>query len=167
MRAGVITSMVLALFLSSPSCALQSQAQSSTALPTAMPMPVQNSYLLEVDNCPEANACVMNIVGEDSVLGKQVAVMVGSYQVPSAHYYGCRLERWKGARAAKFLEETLRSAEFVVLTNAHKKTGNAYLSGTLLVDGKDITILMFKMLIAVPNGIKVDWCKNVGRKLEV
>lgn len=139
--------------------------------PVAQQQPAQKPdkkiFKLAVVDCPEATACVMNVVGEDGLLGKQVAVWVGSYQAPSAHYYGCRLERAKGVRAATYLEETLKSAEYVFLVNAHKKRNSPYLTGTLLVDGHDITVLMFKMKLAVPRGIKVDWCKNVGRRLEV
>ena len=109
----------------------------------------------------------MDVVGETGLLGKQVPVWIGSYQAPSAHYYGCRLEQWKGKRAASFLEETLKSADYVFLMNAHKKMDSPYLTGTLIVDGEDITVVMFRMQLAVPKGIKVNWCEKLSRRLEV
>lgn len=124
-------------------------------------------FSLRVVSCPEATACLMNIVGETGVLGRQVAVWVGNYQAPSANYSSCRLEKFKGERAASFLEETLRSAEYIHLVKAHKKSGSAYLTGILMVDGKDITVRMFEMQLAVPRGIKVNWCEKLSRKLEV
>lgn len=128
---------------------------------------LQNVFVLEVVACPEATSCVMNIVGKDGLLGQQVAVWVGSYQAPSANYYGCRLEQIKGKIAATFLQETLRSAGLVILMNAHKKRGSPYLTGNLMVDGQDVTVLMFGMKLAVPRGIKVDWCEKVGKGFEV
>jgi hypothetical protein len=135
--------------------------------PTATLAADRKVFMLEVVKCPEATACVMNVVGEKGLLGRQVAVAIGSYQAPSAHYYSCRLEKYRGQRAAVFLEETLRSADFVFLMNAHKKKGSPYLTGNLIVDGRDITVLMFEMQIAVPRGIKVDWCEKVSRGFEV
>jgi hypothetical protein len=123
--------------------------------------------MLKVVKCPEATACVMNVVGEEGLLGRQIAVQIGSYQAPSAHYYSCRIEKYRGQRAAVFLEETLKSAEYVFLVNAHKRKNSPYLTGTLLVDGRDITVLMFEMQLAVPRGIKVDWCEKVSRGFEV
>jgi hypothetical protein len=141
--------------------------QETITLPETSALPKTSLYILKVDNCPEADTCIMNIVGATSVLEKQVVVEIGSYQVPSAHYFVCRLERWKGIRAAKFLEETLKSAEFIFLLNAHKKRRSPVLSGTLLVDGQDITVLMFDMQIAVPKGIEVDWCEEAGEIFEI
>jgi hypothetical protein len=135
--------------------------------PTATLAADRKVFMLEVVKCPEATACVMNVVGEKGLLGNQVAVWVGSYQAPSAHYYGCRLEKWKGKRAASFLEETLKNAEFVLLVKAHKKRNSPYLAGTLIVDGEDITVMMFEMQLAVPRGIKVDWCEKLDRGIEV
>ncbi len=133
--------------------------------PTANPY--QTVFMLEVVSCPEATACIMNVVGETGLLGKQIAVWIGSYQAPSAHWFNCRLEKWKGQRAATYLEETLKTAEYVFLLNAHKAKGSPYLTGTLVVDGEDITVAMFRMQLAVPKGIKVNWCEKLSRRLEV
>ena len=51
--------------------------------------------------------------------------------------------------------------------NARKEGIDPALKGDMLVDGKDITVLMFEMHIAVPKGIKVDWCESIGRRIEV
>ena len=142
-------------------------APTPTTIPTTPTDPNRKDFVLEVIACPEATACVMNVIGETGLLGKQVAIWLGSYQAPSAHHYSCRLEMRKGERAAVFLEETLRNAEYVLLLNAYKKEGSPYLSGTLVVDGEDITVKMFEMLLAVPRGIKVDWCEKVSRGLDV
>lgn len=157
--------LLIALFLS---LVLFAHVPATTA-PSApvAPKPERKVFMLKVVDCPEATACVMNVVGEKGLLGRQIAVHIGSYQAPSAHYYGCRLEKYRGQRAAVFLEETLKSAEYVVLVNAHKRKDSPYLTGTLLVDGKDITVLMFEMQLAVPRGIKVDWCEKVSRGIEV
>lgn len=143
------------------------QAPPAPAIPMVPPPTDKHTFMLKVVTCPEATSCLFNVVGETGLLARQVAVWVGSYQAPSAHYYGCRLEQFKGKRAATFLEETLKSAEYVILVNAHKKKGSPYLSGTLVVDGQDITVKMFEMFLAVPRGIKVDWCEELSRGLEV
>ena len=135
----------------------------STAPPVLAPL----AYVVKLGYCPEATMCVLNILGEPSLLGKQVAVLVGSYQAPSAHHYGCSLEQFRGEKAAKYLEETIRNANLAVLTNPHKTKGSPYLRGTLMLDGQDVTVLMFELNLAVPKGIKVDWCAKVSRGLEV
>ena len=158
--------MLIALFLS---LVLFAHTPAVDAPATAVaPNQTERKILkLEVVYCPEATLCVMNVVGETGLLGRQVAVWVGSYQAPSAYHYGCRLERIKGKIAATFLQETLRNAEYVFLVNAHKKKKSPYLAGTLLVDGRDVTTMMFELKLAVPRGIKVDWCEKISRRLEV
>ena len=142
-------------------------APKAPATPLTTTNPDRTVLILKVVDCPEATVCVMDVVGETGILGNQVAVWIGNYQAPSATRYACPTERWKGKRAAAFLEETLRIAEFVFLINAHKKKGSPYLTGTLIVDGVDITVAMFKMQLAVPKGIKVDWCEKLSRRIEI
>lgn len=158
--------MLIALLLSLVMFA-HAHGTSPPAAPIPLPELDQRVFLLEVVSCPEANACIMNVVGEPGLLGRQVAIGIGSYQVPSALYSRCGLEKIKGKIAAAYLQETLRSAGLVILTEAHKKKGSAYLTGTLMVDGRDVTVMMFEMQLAVPRGIKVDWCEKVDRGIEV
>jgi hypothetical protein len=124
-------------------------------------------YMVQTIFCPEADMCLVNLVGESSILGDRVVLRVGDYQVPSVSGGKCRLENLKGFRAAAFLEELLKSAEVVLLMNAHKNGIDPTLRGDLLIDGKDVTVLMFEMHIAVPKGIKVDWCESIGRRIKV
>jgi hypothetical protein len=163
----LLIALFLSLVLFTHTNAVEEPVTPPTTQVTPTPNPFRKVFVLKVVSCPEATVCIMNVVGETGLLGKQVSVLIGSYQAPSAHYYGCRLERWKGKKAAKYLEETLKTAEYVFLVNAHKNRGSSYLSGTLIVDGEDITVAMFRMQLAVPRGIKVDWCEKLSRRLEV
>jgi hypothetical protein len=127
-----------------------------------------STLLLEMVACPEAYVCLMNVIGESGLLGENVAVYVGRhYQVPSANYPGCRIEEFKGIVAATFLEETLRNADLIVLVNSRKPQNSSWLVGDLYVDDEEVTVLMFRMQLAVPRGIKVDWCEKRSRRLEV
>ena len=149
---------VLLVFLHTP------EAPAASIAPT---LSDRNIFMLNVVKCHEATSCVMNMVGDKGLLGKQIAVWVGNYQAPSAHHYRCKLEQRRGQIAATFLQETLRNADYVFLVNAHKKGESPYLTGTLMVDGRDVTVLMFEMQLAVPRGIKVDWCEKNSRRIEV
>lgn len=124
-------------------------------------------YAVKVLYCPEADMCLMDLIGEPSILGKRVVLRVGDYQVPSIYRGRCSLESLKGYRATTFLEEMLRTAEVVLLINAHKAGLDPTLRGDLLVDGRDVTVLMFEMHIAVPKEAKVDWCEDIGRRIEI
>lgn len=135
--------------------------------PATPPDPDRKVFMLEVVSCPEVTACVMNVIGEPGLLSKQIAVGIGSYQGPSIYHARCNLEKIKGKVAAAFLQETLRNADLVLLVDAYKNKESAYLTGTLLVDGRDITVMMFERALTVPRGIKVDWCEKISRGLEI
>jgi len=142
---------------------------SSAALPAA-PLDSlfpNNVYMVKTLYCPEADMCLVSLVGEPSILGSRVVLHIGDYQVPSVSGGRCSLENLKGFRAATFLQELLRSAEVVLLLNAHKDGIDPTLRGDVLVDGRDVTAIMFEMQIAVPKEAKVDWCETIGRRIEV
>jgi len=144
--------------------ALHSPGKESTPLSILFPA---NSYMIEMIYCPEADTCLVNLVGEDNILGKRVVLGIGDYQVPSASGGRCWLEKLKAYRASTFLEELFNSSKVAILINAHKEGFDPTLRGDILIDGRDVTVMMFEMNIAVPKGIKVDWCETIGRRLEV
>jgi len=144
--------------------ALRSPEKESTPLSSLFPA---NSYTIKMLYCPEADTCLVNLVGENSLLGNRVILRIGDYQVPSVSNGMCPLEGIKGHRASTFLEELFNSSKVAILINAHKQGLDPSLRGDILIDGRDVTVMMFEMNIAVPKGIKVDWCETIGRRIEV
>ena len=155
------------LFVSSmllfASCTALNSPEESTLL-SLLP---DNSYRIKMLYCPEADACLVSLVGENSILGNRVILRIGDYQVPSIHNGMCALERLKGYKASTFLQELFNSSKVAILINAHKQGLDPSLRGDILIDGRDVTVMMFEMNIAVPKGIKVDWCETIGRRLEI
>lgn len=126
-----------------------------------------NAYMVKVIYCPEADLCLVDIVGGKSILDERVVLGVGDYQVPSISGGMCDLEKLKGYRAASFLEELFESSKIALVLNPHKLGVDPILRGDVLIDGRNVTGLMLEMHVAVPNEAEVDWCETIGRRIEI
>lgn len=135
---------------------------------TIEPAPLQdNLMLVEVVDCPSGNFCVMNVLGEEGILGEQVGIYIHGYVSPRTRGAWCQTENRRGRKAAAYLTERLRNADLVAIVGAFKPPGSSVIQGRLFVDGRDIADWMIQMALGAPAGIKVDWCEERPRTLEI
>ena len=78
----------------------------------------------------------------------------------------CSAESEEGERATTYLFEMLASANNITLVRPYKNEGNPTLIGRVLVDGVDVARRLIDLGVAVPPGVRMNWCESV-KKLEV
>jgi hypothetical protein len=127
----------------------------------------RNLMLVEVVTCPSGNFCIVNVKGEEGILGEQVGIAIRGYWSPRTKGSWCQTENTRGRKAAAYLTERLRNADIVALVAAYKRPGSSVIEGRLLVDGYDIADWMIKLGLGAPVGLKVDWCAESPRTLEI
>ena len=127
----------------------------------------RNLMLVEVVTCITGNVCLVDVVGEEGILGEQVAIGIHGYQSPRTTRAWCETENRRGQKAASYLTEKMRNADLVALIGPYKRLNSPLIEGRLLVDGHDIADWMVKLGLGAPLGIKVDWCVESPRTLEI
>ncbi len=115
---------------------------------------------LEPIECYQAWRCTFNVVGVENVLGRSVMVHINGIRAPR---WGatCSAESDEGSRATSYLFEMLASANNITLIRPYKVEGGHELIGRVLVDGKDVAHRLIDLGVAVPPGVKMNWCKAV------
>jgi hypothetical protein len=121
-------------------------------------LPPVDSFAVTLVSCYEANICLMNIVGDASLLGQQVGVRIVGYQAPRQNGYYCLREKMRALKATMYLEEILKNGDVLVLREAKKPTGSAFLTATLLVDGVNVASTLVGLRVVAPAGVRVNWC---------
>lgn len=159
-----MTSVVIAVVL----WTLANQPVEVVPVLTIDPEPLtRNLMLVEVVNCPSGNFCLVNVKNEEGILAEQVGIGIHGYNAPRTRGAFCRTENIRGKKAAAYLTERLRNADLIALVGGWKRPGSGIIEGRLLVDGQDIADWMISMHLAAPVGIKVDWCVESPRTLEI
>ena len=131
------------------------------------PSIVGNILIVEPVICVQGNLCIFNVKGEENILGKQVAVYIHGYSAPQWQDAWCPVEAERGEKAATWLLEYMHNADNMAVVGAYKNPDSSIIEGRLLVDGYDVADWMIRMGLAAPLGIKVDWCEESPRTMEI
>lgn len=142
---------------------------------TPMPLPIplfpapitENMMLVDLVRCETANFCIFNIKGEEGILGRNVAVYIQGFEAPKVKTAWCRVEAYRGVAARNALVARLLKGKVLAVVRAFKRPGSPLIEGKLLVDGEDVADYLIGLGVVIPVGIKVDWCVEPPREMEI
>lgn len=116
--------------------------------------------------CWEPYKCTFDVIGTDSVLGKNIDVTIMGYDSPLWAGAACEDEEWFGHQATDYLVELMNESDVMLLIRPLKLDRDPVIYSHLYIDGMDVMYLMVEAGYAVPFGEEVDWCEKASKRLD-
>jgi len=155
---------VLAALLAGVTLYVYAQPTEQT-FPTS-PLVLPGNLMITGGLCWEPYMCTFDVMGTDSILGKNVDVAIMGYNSPSWKNAACDDEEWLGQKAANYLVDLMNNSYILFLVKPLKLERDSLIYSHLFVDGKDVAYLMIEEGYAVPYNEEVDWCEKATERLE-